>query len=294
MATSDRKPWRKILYEPQPYPDNFVDTSFLEELKKNRNMYDHCHDYVLIYSLGIPLFVTMYFYFLSISLFITMYFYMEDQTASPQTLWCVASIVTIIGYLINLMIDRRSGLKFSRQLFWQHARSCFLFQALSMALSPILVSLTETISTDTIYAMTTVMLLANFLFYNYNYSEEGHVPGPLSLNAGVFASVCLASRLHTAWHAFTTVTVSFQLFALGPSLRRNLKLWWPEVHLASNLVTVVACLAFLATKSVVGAVLYLLATLFIMAVCPLWLFSLQKHKNNIYGPWDEAVIKGSR
>ncbi|KAK3732163.1 hypothetical protein RRG08_026545 [Elysia crispata] len=151
-----------------------------------------------------------------------MYFCMEDQTASPQTLWCAASVVTIIGYLLNLMIYWRSGIKFSHQLFWQHLRSCFLFQGLSMALSPILVSLTETISTDTIYAMTTLMLLANFLFYNYNYSEGSHIPGPLSLNAALFASVCLASRLHNAWHAFTTVTVSFQLFALGPSLRKNL------------------------------------------------------------------------
>ncbi|GFS02927.1 phosphatidylinositol N-acetylglucosaminyltransferase subunit C-like, partial [Elysia marginata] len=112
---------------------------------------------------------------------------------------------------------------FAAKAILQHVGSCVLFQFLSIALSPILVSLTETISTDTIYAMTTLMLLANFFFYNYNYSEDSHVPGPLSLNAAVFASVCLASRLHTAWHACTTVTVSFQLFALGPLLRKNLK-----------------------------------------------------------------------
>lgn len=219
---------------------------------------------------------------------------MEDQTASPQTLWCVALLATILGYFINLVICRQCGMNFSVDLFWQHLCSCVLFQCLSIALSPILVSLTETISTDTIYAMTTLMLVANFLFYNYNYSEESHVPGPLSLNAAVFASVCLASRLHTAWHAFTTVTVSFQLFALGPLLRKNLKLWWPEAHLVANLVTVAVCLVCLGTKTVVGAVLYLLATLFIMLVCPLWLHSLQKHKNNIYGPWDEAVINDAR
>ena len=30
-----QKPWRKILYEDQGYPDDYVDKSFLEELRKN-------------------------------------------------------------------------------------------------------------------------------------------------------------------------------------------------------------------------------------------------------------------
>ena len=32
-----KKPWKKILYEEQDYPDNYVDESFLDELKKNGN-----------------------------------------------------------------------------------------------------------------------------------------------------------------------------------------------------------------------------------------------------------------
>ena len=35
-SPTTKQPWRKVLYEKQPYPDNFVDASFLEELKKNR------------------------------------------------------------------------------------------------------------------------------------------------------------------------------------------------------------------------------------------------------------------
>ena len=31
-----RKRWKKVLYEDQGVPDNYVDESFLEELKKNR------------------------------------------------------------------------------------------------------------------------------------------------------------------------------------------------------------------------------------------------------------------
>lgn len=31
-----RKPWRKVLYEDQGVPDNYVDKSFLDEMRKNR------------------------------------------------------------------------------------------------------------------------------------------------------------------------------------------------------------------------------------------------------------------
>ena len=30
-----KEPWRKVLYEDQGVPDNYVDKSFLEEMKKN-------------------------------------------------------------------------------------------------------------------------------------------------------------------------------------------------------------------------------------------------------------------
>lgn len=30
-----QKCWRKILYEEQDYPDNYVDASFLDEMRKN-------------------------------------------------------------------------------------------------------------------------------------------------------------------------------------------------------------------------------------------------------------------
>ena len=33
-----KKPWKKILYEEQDYPDNYVDGSFLDELRKNGNI----------------------------------------------------------------------------------------------------------------------------------------------------------------------------------------------------------------------------------------------------------------
>ncbi|GFR60153.1 phosphatidylinositol N-acetylglucosaminyltransferase subunit C-like [Elysia marginata] len=111
MATpSEKQPWRKILYEPQPYPDNYVDSSFLEELKKNLHVQTYDKKTLMFEAANLSQQIN------SISMFVTMYFYMEDQTASPQTLWCVAFVATIAGYLLNLAICRQQGANFSCNL----------------------------------------------------------------------------------------------------------------------------------------------------------------------------------
>lgn len=51
-------------------------------------------------------------------------------------------------------------------------KTAVIFAGFSYCLSPVLVSLTETIATDTIYAMTTVMLLANLCFHDYGADAE--------------------------------------------------------------------------------------------------------------------------
>ena len=53
---------------------------------------------------------------------------------------------------------------------WDDMKTGVIFLAFSFGLSPILMTLTKTISTDTIYAMTFFMLLANLLFHDYGTS----------------------------------------------------------------------------------------------------------------------------
>lgn len=42
----------------------------------------------------------------------------------------------------------------------------------------------------------------------------------ISLNAAVFAAVCLASLMDTALEGFILVSISFQLFAFSPKLNK--------------------------------------------------------------------------
>jgi len=113
----------------------------------------------------------------------------------------------------------------------------------------------------------------------------------VSFNAGIFASVCLASRLSTTWHAFVTVTFAVEIFALWPELLRTLRTHAPRSQPILTLVLSTAVAVVMATVSPIGCLLFIILLIFISFVCPAWLIHLQPYKNNIYGPWDEAIIK---
>jgi len=275
--------WRKILYEDQGFPDNYVDASFLEELKKNLHVRSYSYSTLVYASLSVTQQLS------SVGLFVSLFFSMEDHSLSPQLLWLISSSITLAAYTIHQVFIRKED---KYKSLHQHLRTGLLFQGFSYSLSPVLVSLTETISTDTIYAMTVIMFTGYLLFYNYQ-GDDIDVPGAISLNAATFASVCLASRLHTAWHAFTAVTVSFEIFALWPLLQNSLKEHNSERYVYLTIVVSLICGLSLLQKTLVGAVLYLMAVLFVTFLCPGFMLFMQPLKNNIYGPWDEAIVNMS-
>nr|XP_022323332.1 phosphatidylinositol N-acetylglucosaminyltransferase subunit C-like isoform X2 [Crassostrea virginica] len=290
MAARRKIKWRKILYEHQNVPDNYVDDSFLDEMKKNLYIRNYEYWSVVKASGEITQQIS------SMCLFIVSFIYMDDKRLLPDTLVLITIAASGIGYTVSKLVDKFVALKSSgdenQRTVFEDLKTFVMFTGFSYCLSPVLVSLTETISTDTIYAMTTVMLLANLAFHNYGV-QAAVVSEAFSLNAGIFASVCLASRLHSSWHAFATVLFSLQIFGLWPRLRHKIKATteaFPRMNVALTVVVGFLALLALFTVSMVPAVMFILGHLFITFICPAWLISLQPLKNNIHGPWDEAVI----
>ena len=61
-------------------------------------------------------------------------------------------------------------------------------------------------------------------FYIYGHSLFlFSVSKAASLNTAIFGSVCLASRLPSSWHAFVTVIMAVEIFALFPLFREQVK-----------------------------------------------------------------------
>ncbi|XP_020610418.1 phosphatidylinositol N-acetylglucosaminyltransferase subunit C-like isoform X2 [Orbicella faveolata] len=279
-----KKPWKKVLYEDQGVPDNYVDKSFLEEMKKNLNTRTYQFWSVVLESGAVSQQVS------SVCIFVAAFVYMDFGLLSPSVLFAVSSMLTLLGYVLFDALDGGRLRSASKRTRLDDLKSSVVVLGSVFALSPVLKTLTDSISTDTIYAMTTFMLAMNLLLYDYG-TSAAIVSRSASLNASIFASVCLASRLPSSWHVFATVTFAMQLFALFPSLRRQLKMQLPTSHVVVTWSLVLVAIAMLWPLSPLFAVLLALVHLAVTFVCPFWLIKLQRLKNNIHGPWDEAVIK---
>ncbi|XP_064649729.1 phosphatidylinositol N-acetylglucosaminyltransferase subunit C-like [Lineus longissimus] len=281
---SPKMKWRKVLYEDQHVPDNYVSDTFLDEMRKNLNTRNYQY-WPVVRESGV---VTQQIS--SVCIFAVVFIYMKIAWLTPQMLFVFSSVLTSIGYVLNDLIDGGEARRQSERRRRDDFSTVVMFISFGFGLSPILMTLTETISTDTIYAMTTIMLLANVLFHDYG-TNAAVVSGALSFNAAIFASVCLASRLPSTWHGFASVTFAVEVFALWPQFRRKVKAHNPRCHVPMTIVTGLVAAGCIYSVSTVMAVIFVIIHIFITFICPMLLIHLQPYKNTIHGPWDEAMIQ---
>lgn len=103
-----KKPWRKILYEKQDYPDNYVDPNvFLKELKKNSTLKK-----ISLWEahLGTNLFCQE---FSVVILFLLFYYYIVNKLVQPWHIFYGTTGIGFIGFVFyrfkirgNLIIDK--------------------------------------------------------------------------------------------------------------------------------------------------------------------------------------------
>ncbi|XP_063238533.1 phosphatidylinositol N-acetylglucosaminyltransferase subunit C [Bacillus rossius redtenbacheri] len=268
--------WKKNLYENIGFPDNYTDVTFLENLRRNVNKVEITF---LSAVCGAGL-VTQEI--CSVILFVIVFMYLHCNWIQPETVFVASSVATSIGYCAHRQVPDKGHNRL--QVYAKDAKTVVIFLVFGYVLSPILHTLTDTISTDTIYAMAAFMMSVHVVFFDYGLSAAV-VSSCLSLNAALFAAVCLVSRLASPFHAFVLLTCAVESFALLPLL---LVQWRGSalVLVATVALTVLALLSV----SLIITVIFICAALFITVVCPLWFLQWQTHKDNIYGPWDEAII----
>ena len=132
-------------------------------------------------------------------------------------------------------------------------------------MSPVLKTLTETISTDTIYAQCTIMAFVHLAFHDYGL-DAAMVSQSISLNAIFFASVCLASRLSTNYHAFAFLIFSTDLFVLISSMYKSFE---RQTKLFMTIMfTIITLIIIELTFGLVGFFASIIFVLFINLICP--------------------------
>lgn len=206
---------------------------------------------------------------------------------SPERLLLTSLVCALLGYGLHqaLTSQMESGCELRTRL--ADLQSATIFLSFTFGFSPVLKTLTESVSTDTVYAMSAVMLLAHLVSFPYAHPST---PGSLSLNAALFASVCLASRLPGALHTFAMLSCALLVFAMWPCLLQRLRENAPSQFTGLCVGVCIGGVGGLGSQSPGGAVLLALALGSVTLLCPLLLVMLQRHKDNIQGPWDEAEI----
>ncbi|OBT90309.1 hypothetical protein VE02_03339 [Pseudogymnoascus sp. 03VT05] len=176
------------------------------------------------------------------------------------------------------------------------AKSAVLIYCALLGLSPILKSLTRSTSSDSIWALSTWLMIINVFFFDYGGNVGVKFQASLSTNAALMASTVLASRLPSTQHVFSLTLFSIEVFGLFPVFRRHLRhvSWrWHVVLTALLVMGAGGGVGMVVTRggwkaAVVGMTLGNLIAGLAMGGCSWWLIGLQRYKNEIHGPWDPA------
>ena len=126
-------------------------------------------------------------------------------------------------------------------------QSFVLLVSSTWVLAPVLATLTNTISSDTITALAASLGTLHLAAHDYTAnstntttakpspnSSSKTFKAPVSLNAAMFVAILLSSRLSSSDQVFCIVFIAIELFALSPIVRYHLKVPLTRLVLAPH------------------------------------------------------------
>lgn len=284
QSVSPPTPWQKTLYGNAGYPDNHTDITFLKDLQTNKHVRQFSYGEAIAGAARLTHQIS------SCCLFLRIFHAMYTQQIRAESVLAYSTVGTLFSYVlfISLPQQQRGGQDPTPRRILDHGKTVLAVLVSGYILAPMMHTLTDSISTDTIFTVTFVVLLVHLIFFDYGLPAFV-ASNAISLNAALFGSICLASRLPTAFDAFALLCVAAEFFVLLPRLVQQL--WHPA------LVTpwMAACVWTLSApqSSSVLLGLYALGAVLVNALCPAVFVHMQQYKKTIHGPWDEAIVKDS-
>ncbi|KAL9247408.1 hypothetical protein vseg_020843 [Gypsophila vaccaria] len=282
--------WRKVAYGGmQPgYDDNHTDESFLEEMVTNANVVKRDMFKVILDSVSISQYICV------VALVVLVWSYTLESTISYNTLVLLDVVLLGSGFLVLLLTTKM----FTVRLFARYVLNIVYFITGLYVLSPIYHTLTRSISSDSIWALTAILVLLHLFLHDYTgctmkapgSSTKPTLTSNISLNTSIIASVLIASRLPSRQHVFAIMLFSLMVFLFAPFVMYCIKRFSFVLHLGFSLglMGLTLTLVYRRQGFLFGMLLGFLV--FITFICPYWLIRIQKYKFEINGPWDEAKL----
>jgi phosphatidylinositol N-acetylglucosaminyltransferase subunit C len=295
--------WMRYLHTHQQFPDNYVDASFLANLATTKDLeaasafqvaqgaavfVEQISGTILLlccYGLlqsGLP-----YFSFIAF--------------ADASCCLLLAGSILILRYIQCRLSSSSSSSSSSAAgttrspVQWAQAiRFCCVVLLSLLALSPILKTLTQSYCNDSLWTLTGLLLLVHLLTHDYSFQlGPRRVPGVLSMNSAMSASILLASRLYSPTHAFACISLAVQIFALLPIFRDHIRSQSDTAHGLLVVLTIFITASALSLFSSSLVYLYFLGTFFTLFICPVFFSHASKQKLNLKGYWDIPIVSGN-
>lgn len=281
--------WRKVAYGGmQPgFNDNHTDESFLEDMVMNTNVVKRDMLKVMQDTVSISQYLCI------VALVVLVWTYTLRSTLDENSLLVLDVSLLGSSFVVLLLTEKILFLK-----LFHYVLNISFFTSGLYVLSPIYQTLTRSISSDTIWAVTISLLLLHLFLHDYSGSTI-RAPGALnnpaltscfSLNASVVASVFIASRLPSRLHVFAILLFSLQVFLFAPLVTYCIKKYSFRLYLWFSLGLMAVTLGLVYRLHRILFVLFSCLLVFVNVVCPYWLIRIQEYKFEINGPWDEAKL----
>jgi len=288
QLSNDEKDWERVLWKRLPYPDNYVPPShFLASLRKNANFTPYTYAPLVLASTSVCQHVANIFIFLAV------FMGLKENTSDPRLIIWFAIFLFGFGYAAWEILLYLQGTSLNKESRSRVMRSSVLVFLALLALAPVLKTLTEATSSDSIWPLAFFLFTLHTLLADYTaprpYESRERLTSVLSMNAAISAGVVLASRLDSDLSVFALVLFSVQIFALFPLLRAQL-FSAPTIFRAmlTGILSVVSISLMSVHSSKAGWIIFF-ALVFITFVSPALLVWAQRYKNEIRGEWDVAV-----
>ncbi|XP_028769012.1 phosphatidylinositol N-acetylglucosaminyltransferase subunit C-like [Neltuma alba] len=289
-SSPPRPRWRKVAYGGmQPgYGDNYTDESFLEGMVTNASVVKRDMVKVMLDSVSISEYLCV------VALVVLVWTYTLTSTLDENSLLFLDASLLVSGFLI--LIFTQEMLSFN--LLIHYCLNISFFITGLYVLAPIYQTLTRSISSDSIWAVTVSLLLLHLFLHDYSGStvktpvatKNPALSSCISVNASVVASVFIASRLPSRLHVFAIMLFSLLVFLFAPLVTYCIKKYSFRLHLCVSIMLIALTLSFVYMLDRLLFVLLLSVLVFVNVVCPYWLIRLQEYKFEINGPWDEAKL----
>lgn len=277
-----RQKWKKVAYGGMQagYDDNYTDDSFLEEMVMNANVVKRDLSKVMLDSISISQYICI------VALVVTIWTQTLWSTINEATLLSLDAVLLFIGFSIILLTTP----KLSFQLVSHHFFKVSFFISGLYILAPIYQTLTRSISSDSIWALSSLLIIMHLFLHDYSNQNNPSLVNNISLNASIVSSVLVASRLPSWMHVFALMLFSLEIFLFAPLVAYSIKIYSFRLHLLFSFIVIGVTLGVVYVMQHMLFVLLFCLLIFVSVVCPYWLIRIQEYKFEINGPWDEAKL----